>query len=143
MSDLVWDDDAFKERVKAAADRKQMPMNQVLAAAGVSPSYLKKRVEGRSTNTVIKLARVLDVPAAEMFGLTPGPQTSAQPAPSRSMPIDGERLRRITMMAQIIAAQLAAMTYIAGDRSDIDPAALIEVVLREIHKTSERGGNNK
>jgi transcriptional regulator with XRE-family HTH domain len=149
LKDLAWDDAAFKERVKAAAQRKGVTMRQALEAAGVSPYYLKKTVEGRSTNTVLNLARVLDVPPAEMFGLAAGLlQTSPPPAPPKAPPrIDGDRLRRIMIMAQTIAAQLAALLYVATDRSETDPAVLVEKILREIRllqqSSAERDGNNK
>jgi transcriptional regulator with XRE-family HTH domain len=146
LKDLVWDDVAFKERVKAAARRKGITVREALEAAGVSPYYLKKTVEGRSSNTLINLARVLDMPPAEMCGFSAEPNTEP-PRPMSPPPIDGERLKRITLVAQTIAAQLAALLYVVADRSDVDPAVLVEKILHEIgalqHTSVERGGSNK
>jgi hypothetical protein len=86
----------------------------------VSPYYLKKAVEGRSTNTVLKLAEVLDVPPAEMFGCTLATATPIEPPD-----IDSEQLKRIMVAARMMAAQLAALVYVASNGSKVDPMALM------------------
>jgi hypothetical protein len=144
----AWDDLAFIRRVKAAAEHRGMTVSAALEAAGVSPYYLKKRVVGRSTNTVFNLARVLRMSPAEMFGfVAEGDERlhwdddAAKASPPR---IDGDRLRRITVVARMMAAQLAAVVYVASCPNQIDPVALMKVVLREIdgsqQSTAERGG---
>jgi transcriptional regulator with XRE-family HTH domain len=146
LKDPVWDDGAFKERVKAAAQRKGMTVRQVLEAAGVSPYYLKKTVVGRGINTMIQLARVLDMTPAEMCGFEPALSKAPEPAMA-AVPVDGERLRRMKLVAQTIMAQLVALLYIVTDRSDTDPVVLLEKILRELdtlqHASVERDGNNK
>jgi transcriptional regulator with XRE-family HTH domain len=136
----LWDDMAFTKRVKAAAQRRGMTVAQALKMAGVSAAYLKKPAEGRGTNTVLNLARVLDVPPVVMFGL----EAEAKAEPSE---IDSDRLERITVVARMMAAQLAALVYVAAHRSDVDPAALMEMVLRKIDRdqqsNEERDGNGE
>jgi hypothetical protein len=132
----LWDDAAFKRRVKAAAQRRGMTVAETLRMAGVSAAYLKKPAVGRGTNTVLTLARVLEVPPIVMFGLEP----------EHTAEIDGDRLKRITVAARMMAAQLAALVYVASDRSDADPAMLMETVLRKIggdqQSNEERAGNS-
>jgi hypothetical protein len=67
LKQQLWDDAAFKERVKAAAERKGITVQQALAEVEVSRHYLEKQADGRSTNTVLNLARVLGVPATELL----------------------------------------------------------------------------
>jgi transcriptional regulator with XRE-family HTH domain len=140
----LWDDAAFKHRIKELAQRRGMTVRQALTDAGVSPYYLKKAVEGRSTNTVLKLATVLDVPAAEMFGLT---TAAPQPVPTEQPDIDSEQLKRIMVAARMMAAQLAALVYVASNGSKVDPMRLMQIVLREIdgtqHSSTERDGNSE
>ena len=69
----LWDDAAFVQRVKEAAERKGMTIRQVLEAAVLAPSFLEKKRYERGTDAVLQLARVLDVPAAEMFGIATYP----------------------------------------------------------------------
>jgi hypothetical protein len=132
----LWDDPAFKRRVKAAAQRRGMTVAEALRMAGVSAAYLKKPAVGRGTNTVLSLARVLDVPPVVMFGLES----------EHTAEIDGDRLERITVVAQMMAAQLAALVYVASDRSAADPTVLMETVLRKIGRdqqsNEERAGKS-
>jgi hypothetical protein len=147
---VLWDDDAFKQRVAVAAKRKGMTVTKALVAAGASRFYLNKRVEGRSTNTLLNIARVVDAPPIEMFGLAderpPPPDDAAADEMTLSAIPDSDRLQRVTVMARMIAAQLAALVYVASSKSDADPAVLMEFVMREISRgqplTSEESGGS-
>jgi transcriptional regulator with XRE-family HTH domain len=65
----LWDDAAFKQRVQAAVERKGVTLADTLDALGVSRSYLDKTLETRSINTLLNLAKVLDMPVHELLGL--------------------------------------------------------------------------
>lgn len=65
----LWDDAAFKQRVQAAVERKGVTIADTLDALEVSRSYLDKTLETRSINTLLNLAKVLDMPVHELLGL--------------------------------------------------------------------------
>ena len=65
---ILWDDEGFCRRVRVAAREQGRTPGEVLIAAGLSKWYLAKSVEGRSTNIVMRIARELGVPPAELAG---------------------------------------------------------------------------
>ena len=132
--DNPWDDAAFKTRVKAAAAKKGITLRDALLAAGVSRGHLDKAGEGRMTSMILRLAEVLDVSPAYLFGLSDQMQAS----PKRARPT----IDRDKRIALYIAAQLAALVYMASDNSDAESKNLMEFVLRVIDQVSniERGG---
>lgn len=70
----LWDDEAFRVWVEEGAQAQEMTLTEVLRLAGVSRRYLKiqpKQNEGRSTNSVMNLARVLDQSPAALMGMGP------------------------------------------------------------------------
>ena len=69
MIKQLWDDDAFKGRVKALAKKRGLSLKTALEAAGLDRGWLRYTPKGRMTNHVMKLARVLDVSFAELLGL--------------------------------------------------------------------------
>jgi transcriptional regulator with XRE-family HTH domain len=135
--DLLWDDAAFKRRVQKLAKRRGLTTAQALEAAGITPRYLSRQSEGRSTNLVLNLARALDVPPAELFGLIP--------KPVEDPPIDTEKLQRIAIATRMMTVQLVALLYVASDGSETDPTALIEAVMRRLNHRpeAEDGGDPK
>ena len=137
MVELLWDDAAFKRRVQKLAKERGLTMAQALETAGITPRYFSRASEGRSTNLVLNLARALEVPPQELLGLPPrSPEDApAEPAPP---PIDEEKLQRITIAARMMAAQLAALMYVASNGERIDPIALMEAVMSRLNHASDR-----
>lgn len=114
---ILWDDDAFRARVRAAAAMRGRTLAAVLTGAGLSEHYLRKRVEGRSTNIVMKIARELAMTPTELAGW---PMTQAEPACFDDLGLDmagrlGDLLsqapaQHVQMFAMQVAAILAAKT---------------------------------
>jgi len=151
LSDNPWDDEAFKRRVRAAVKKKGITLRAALDAADVSRYHLDKSGEGRSTSTILKLAQVLDVSPAYLFGLTPDPELPGLSSETkkhregdwinlRGKPIDN--LVCVSLFTKVIAAQLATLVYMASNHAGGD-AALQEFVLRlidQIANNVDRGG---
>ena len=129
----LWDDEAFKRWVRDNAKRQGMPLHEVLSAAGVSRFYLKDPAESRHVNVVLNLAQILDASPAELFGLPATPGLEEAWRLSRQVGEEASRTERLTLIARIIAAQLAALVYVASDKANTDPTALMELVMREIN----------
>ena len=140
MVDLLWDDAAFKRRVQKLAKERGLTMAQALEAAGITPRYFSRASEGRSTNLVLNLARALEVPPAELLGLPPRSPEEPPPEPAPP-PIDEDKLKRITVAARMMAAQLAALMYVASNGERIDPIALMEAVMSRLNHASDRPKN--
>lgn len=66
--EVLWDDYAFCTRVRVAAREQGRTVAEILIEAGLSKWYLRKQVEGRSTNIVMRIARVLGMSPAELAG---------------------------------------------------------------------------
>ena len=64
----VWDDAAFKQRVRAAAEKAGMRPREALREAGVSQGYLDKSGQGRASDVIEKLATILNVSPAYLAG---------------------------------------------------------------------------
>lgn len=153
----LWDDDAFLVWVDEGAKDRGLTIGQVLKEAGVSRFYLRTRpepTEGRSTNIVLNLAKILDRSPAKLFGL-PDPLATDELRKALELwqqarngvvhsSTDDEssrdfRLERMQVAARVIAAQLATFSYAACDRGDLDPAVLIEMMMREVSKNLRHG----
>lgn len=141
MVDLLWDDAAFKRRVQMIAKERGLTMAQALEAAGITPRYFSRASEGRSTNLVLNLARALEVPPEELLGLPPKPPPEeAPPEEPAPPPIDEEKLQRISIAARMMAAQVAALIYVASDDgAKTDPVALIEAVMSRFNHVLVEG----
>jgi len=138
VEDQLWDDPAFKARLRIAAKRKGTSVAKALLAVGASRNYLDKPIEGRSTNTILKLARHLEISPALLMGIAPF--DLGMEVPKVSKMTESERLQQLKIVAKTIALQLAALVYCTSDRSDADPAVLMKFVLQEIngnHSVSE------
>jgi hypothetical protein len=133
----------LKSGFSSLAKRKGLSTGAALEAAGITRRYFSRPQEGRSTNLILNLARVLDVPPATLFGLDE--RSSDAPA----IPLDSEKLKRIAVAARMMTAQVAALVYVASDPSDADPAALMELVmdkvngLNAVQPSSERSGKSR
>ncbi len=142
MVDLLWDDAAFKRRVQTIAKERGLTMAQALEAAGITPRYFSRASEGRSTNLVLNLARALEVPPEDLLGLPPRPPEEAPPTPPPI--IDEEKLQRISIAARMMAAQVAALIYVASDDgAQTDPIALIEAVMSRFNHVLVEGDDPK
>lgn len=128
LVDALWDDAAFKKRVQSLAKARGMSMRAALEKAGITHRYLSRAQEGRSTNMLLNLARALEVSPAELFGMTEG--ASGGPP----LPVDGEKLKRITVVAQVMAAQTAALIYVASNGTDVnlDPSELMRQIVSRV-----------
>jgi len=124
--EVLWDDAAFQRRLKAAAKRKGIGVGEALVAVGANRFYLNKPVEGRSTNIILNLAKLLDVPPSELFGLNEVDKR------------DQERLRRLTVAARMMVAQLVTVVYLSSSRSEADPTDLMEFVMREMSANGDQ-----
>lgn len=133
MRKPLWDDEAFKRWVKDNAKRQGMPLHEVLSAAGVSRFYLKDTQESRHINVVLNLAEILDASPAALFGLPQTPGLDEAWRISRQIGEEASHTERRTLIARIIAAQLAALVYVASDKAETDPMALMELVMREVN----------
>lgn len=144
VKEQLWDDPAFKLRLRIAAKRQGTSVAKALAAVGASRNYLDKAIEGRSTNTILKLERHLNTPPGELFGIEPL-MLQIEPIECEVMP-ESERLQRVRIVAKTIATQLATLIYCASDRADTDPAVLMEFVLRELNgnhlSSNDTGGKS-
>ena len=110
---ILWDDNAFRARVRAAAAAQGRPLGSVLIGAGLSEFYLRKKVEGRSTNIVMKLARELGMTPTELAGwpMTTQPDTVAADMPVRLGNLLSQApAQHVQMFAMQVAAILAAKT---------------------------------
>lgn len=129
----LWDDRAFKLRLTRAARGRGMTLAELFAEAGVSRFYVARPRDGRNTNTVLNLARILNMSPADLLGV---PEATAR----AEMDGDRDRLDRLTVVTRMMAAQLAAMVYVvSNDKSEADPAILMEMVLREINGDDQDG----
>jgi hypothetical protein len=151
----LWDDDAFLVWVEEGVKERGLTISQVLKEAGVSRFYLRTRpepTEGRSTNIVLNLAEILGRSPAKLFGL-PDPLATDELRKALELwqqarngvvhgPSDKDRtfrLERMRVAARVIAAQLATFSYATSDRGDLDPAVLIEMMMREVSKNLRHG----
>lgn len=125
MVDILWDDAAFKKRVQALAKAKGLSMQAALELAGITPRYFSRAQEGRSTNLILNLARSLGVPPGELFGVEERPEEEL-------LPVDGEKLKRITVAARMMTAQIAALVYVASNGDDVDPCELMRQVISQV-----------
>lgn len=48
------------------------------------------------------------------------------------MPVDGEKLKRITVAARMMTAQIAALVYVASNGDDVDPCELMRQVISQV-----------
>jgi len=130
----LWDDEAFKRRLTLAAERRGMTLAELFAEAGVSRFYLSRPRVGRNTNAILNFARILRAPPGELLGVE---EMKAKADIERNR----DKLERLSVVARMMAAQLAAMLYVvANNKSQADPAVLMEMVLREFHR--DQDGNN-
>jgi len=125
LVDILWDDAAFKKRVQALAKAKGLSMQAALELAGITPRYFSRAQEGRSTNLILNLARSLGVPPGELFGVEERPEEEL-------LPVDGEKLKRITVAARMMTAQIAALVYVASNGDDVDPCELMRQVISQV-----------
>ena len=130
--EMLWDDPALKRRVRAAAKRKGMTLVEALTAVGASRYYLDKTVEDRGLNTVLNLARLFDVPAAELLGISLDAHVERERERARERERERERERRLVVVARMMATQLVTLVCIAGKDAEVDPTVLMELVLREV-----------
>lgn len=142
MVDALWDDAAFKKRVQALAKTKGLSMRAALEAAGITHRYFSRPQEGRSTNLLLNLAKTLDVAPAELFGVAEAAPTGVP------LPVDSEKLKRITVAARMMTAQIAALVYVAcDDGAGVDPCELMRQVMDRVlngdHSSSSSDGNSK
>ena len=140
MVDALWDDAAFKKRVQTLAKTKGLSMRAALEAAGITHRYFSRPQEGRSTNLLLNLAKTLDVPPAELFGV-------AEVAPTMPLPVDSQKLKRITVAARMMTAQIAALVYVASDEgAGVDPCELMRQVMDRVlngdHSSSSSDGKS-
>jgi hypothetical protein len=94
----LWDDAAFVKRVENAAKKKGMDLQQVARVAGANRFYFDEKAEGRSTNVILNLAEVLNVPAAELLGVANPPGITNDP----------KRLEFLLAVTRLMEAQVAA-----------------------------------
>jgi hypothetical protein len=66
----IWNDQAFKRWVRDGAKARGVPLYKVLEAAGLNKFYLNETSKGRSTDAVLKLADVLEISPAPLFGFS-------------------------------------------------------------------------
>ena len=138
----LWNDDQFRTWVEEGAKRQGMTVSQVLKEAGVSRFYLKsfpQPTEGRSTNIVMLIARIIGSSPAELFGLPDAAalvelQSAARLwQQARNHAAHNFLMGRhdVTMRAaQALAAQLIAL-YLAPEHAGEDPVALTSAALRQ------------
>lgn len=134
---VLWDDAAFKRWVMEGARNKGVPVAQVLEEAGCSPFYLKLRgkQEGRSTNIIMNLAEILGQSPAELLDIhMPELEERARLWSKLPRAVDEARKGRVVLASRVIAAQLAVLLYTVSERADTDPAALLELIMREMNK---------
>jgi hypothetical protein len=125
LVDALWDDAAFKKRVQLLAKAKGVSMQAALELAGITPRYFSRAQEGRSTNLILNLARSLGVPPGELFGVEERPE-------EEPLPVDGEKLKRITVAARMMTAQIAALVYVASNGDGVDPCELMRQVISQV-----------
>jgi hypothetical protein len=111
-----WDDVAFKRRIANAAALRSMTMGEVCVQAGLARDFLTKDASkaGRSINSILRIARVLEEDPAELMGL----------GRSRAS-VDNDSLGRLAL-----AANIAAHLYLALDArrtlpTNVDASELI------------------
>ena len=154
-----WDDAAFKQRVRIAAENKGLRVREALVAANVSPGYLDKSGDGRSTAVVLRLARILDVPPAYLYGVETTPRSAEASRPQCSDKHEDvrekdardarEKLVKLSVYTKIISTQLATLStlaYIASNGSEAE-AKVLATLLKSLGdqlasnvRTSENDG---
>lgn len=138
---ILWDDNAFRARVRAAAAAQGRPLGSVLIGAGLSEFYLRKKVEGRSTNIVMKLARELGMTPTELAGwpMTTQPDTVAADMPVRLGNLLSQApAQHVQMFAMQVAAILAAKTG-----RDEDVMALARLIIERTVGQAQCQGASK
>ena len=134
--DNPWDDAAFKMRVKAAAKKNNITLRDALLAAGVARGHLDRTGETRSTATILRLAKILDVSPAYLFGVERCTAAAVEPkmVNGTSKP---DRNKQIALYTKLVAAQLATLVYMSSDNSDEKSQEyLMDFVLRVIDQVS-------
>lgn len=48
------------------------------------------------------------------------------------LPVDGEKLKRITVAARMMTVQIAALIYVASNGDDVDPCELMRQVISQV-----------
>ena len=131
----LWDDTAFKIRVRTAAEKRGMRLREALVAAGVSPGYLDKSGEGRSTAVVLRLAQILDVSPVYLMGL----KDEKDVQPPDGVPVftcsagreAEEKLVKLSVYTKIISTQLATLStlaYIASNGAGAEAKVLADLL---------------
>lgn len=136
LVDALWDDAAFKKRVQPLAKARGLSMQAALELAGITPRYFSRAQEGRSTNLILNLARSLGVPPGELFGVEEQPE-------EKPLPVDGEKLKRITVAARMMTAQIAALVYVASNGDDVDPCELMRQVISQVMNGNQLADHGK
>ena len=139
--DNPWDDAAFKMRVKAAAKKNNIMLRDALLAAGVARGHLDRTGETRSTATILRLAKILDVSPTYLFGLD-GCVSMVEPKISNGIN-KPDRNRQIALYTKLVAAQLATLVYMSSDNSDEKSKDLMDFVLRVIDQVSSADRDGK
>lgn len=127
--DVLWDDDGFKRRLEAACKLRGKVLKEVLIAAGASRYYLNKAVEGRSTNTVMKLARELDLEPQELAFGSIAARTSVRPASDQ----DVDAVRRLLTGQMFTAQQVMALLCLALNQGGARREEVTELMMRAAH----------
>ena len=96
-----WDDEAFRARVTAIADRQGRRLDEVCITAGLAhDTLLKPNRKGRNITTLLALARSLNVPLVNLLF-----EDGEQP-----QPIDSAALRRLGLLANVATHLYASLT---------------------------------
>jgi transcriptional regulator with XRE-family HTH domain len=67
----LWDDAAFRDRVRRMAFARGMTLEEIQARSGLSAAWLRHPADryGRGIDAILRLARVLEVNPVELLGL--------------------------------------------------------------------------
>jgi hypothetical protein len=140
----IWDDAAFCQRVQIAAARLGKRLPEICAEAGVARDYLMKPARsGRNIDLVLRIARVLGVPYADLIGHNGehliGAEAKTTPT-ANSPPLDAGELERLRIVASVAAQLRVALDNVS--LPGVDGLEIIRGVIDMIQRPRHRAAKN-
>ncbi|HXJ11616.1 MAG TPA: hypothetical protein VNH19_05025 [Candidatus Limnocylindrales bacterium] len=135
----LWDDTVFRKRLATLAERKGVSVRQAMKEIGLTPAYVYRGTDARTTNLLMVVADYFKVSPSYVAGWTSDPDVEREPHQAEaeephthsnglSQPSE-EASHLIEKLAEIFSQQTLKMLFItlAITRPDVDPKALAEL----------------
>jgi transcriptional regulator with XRE-family HTH domain len=115
--ECLWDDAAFRERVRLAAADRDIDLQDLMERVGVAPGWLRHVAQprlGRGTETILRIARELRVDPGDLMGL---PEAPSEPAPASWRNLDLKRAMRQQQKVGRAAQELFTALHASDPRA--------------------------